>query len=111
MKRATSSILALLLFFTMSFSTVPVFAGSETDTTSGTTYYVDANNGNDANSGTSPEQAWKSLTKVTATTFQPGDEILLKSGCVWNGEWLWPKGSGTEQAPIRIDKYGGDARR
>lgn len=110
MKRATSSILALLLFFTMNLSTVPVFAGSEMDTTSGTTYYVDANNGNDANSGTSPEQAWKSLTKVTATTFQPGDEILLKSGCVWNGEWLWPKGSGTEQAPIRIDKYGGDAR-
>ena len=85
MKRATSSILALLLFFTMSFSTVPVFAGSETDTTSGTTYYVDANNGNDANSGTSPEQAWKSLTKVTATTFQPGDEILLKSGCAGTG--------------------------
>lgn len=28
-----------------------------------TTYYVDAENGNDANDGTTPETAWKTLTK------------------------------------------------
>ena len=61
----------------------------------GTTYYVDSTIGDDSNSGTSPETPWKSLDKVTATTFLPGDTILLKSGSVWNGEWLWPKGSGT----------------
>lgn len=59
----------------------------------GTTYYVDSTIGDDSNSGTSPETPWKSLDKVTATTFLPGDTILLKSGSVWNGEWLWPKGS------------------
>lgn len=75
----------------------------------GTTYYVDSTIGDDSNSGTSPETPWKSLDKVTATTFLPGDTILLKSGSVWNGEWLWPKGSGTADAPIKIDKYGGDA--
>ena len=69
----------------------------------GTTYYVDSTIGDDSNSGTSPETPWKSLDKVTATTFLPGDTILLKSGSVWNGEWLWPKGSGTADAPIKID--------
>lgn len=110
MKKVMSGFLVLLLLLTITVSPMsPVFA--ETGSTSnGTTYYVDADNGNDSNPGTSPAQAWKSLTKVTATTFQPGDQILLKSGCVWNGEWLWPKGSGTEDAPIKIDKYGGDAR-
>ena len=101
-KKVMSGFLVLLLLLTITVSPMsPVFA--ETGSTSnGTTYYVDADNGNDSNPGTSPAQAWKSLTKVTATTFQPGDQILLKSGCVWNGEWLWPKGSGTEDAPIKI---------
>lgn len=76
--------------------------------TVGTTYYVDSQNGSDANSGTSQNEPWKSLNKVSETTFQPGDQILLKSGSIWNGEWLWPKGSGKEGAPIRVDKYGGD---
>lgn len=44
----------------------------------GTTYYVDSTIGDDSNSGTSPETPWKSLDKVTATTFLPGDTILLK---------------------------------
>lgn len=74
----------------------------------GTIYYVDADGGNDSNSGTSPEKAWKSLTKVSASTFGPNDQILLKSGCVWEGQQLWPKGSGASGAPIKIDKYGGD---
>lgn len=74
----------------------------------GRTFYVDSVNGNDANFGTSPDLAWQSLNKVSATTFLPGDTILLCSGSVWNGEWLWTKGSGTKEAPIKIDKYGGD---
>ena len=75
---------------------------------SGTTYYVDSAQGNDASRGTSPATAWKSLGKVNATTFTPGDHILFKSGAVWTGQ-LWPKGSGAEQRPIVIDKYGGEA--
>jgi len=75
---------------------------------SGHTYYVDAVAGDDAYRGDSPAQAWKTLTKINATTFSPGDRILLKSGAHWTGQ-LWPKGSGTEQRPIVIDKFGGDA--
>jgi hypothetical protein len=71
----------------------------------GRTFYVDSRDGNDANDGTSREKAWKSLEKVDATVFHPGDQILLKSGCAWSGQ-LWPKGSGTERAPIRVSTYG-----
>lgn len=70
-------------------------------------YYVDSTAGSDGNSGTTPAQAWKTLTKVSATVFHPGDRILFKSGGVWTGQ-LWPKGSGTAERPIFIDKYGGD---
>ncbi len=70
-----------------------------------TTYYVDSVGGNDNWGGTSPSTAWQSLSKVTATTFSPGDQILLKAGSVWNGQHLWPKGSGTDGNPIVVDMY------
>jgi Right handed beta helix region len=73
------------------------------------TYYVDSVAGNDTRAGTSPETAWESLAKVNATTFRPGDRILLKSGSEWNGQ-LWPKGSGAEGRPIVLDMYGGGVK-
>ena len=75
---------------------------------SGGTYYVDSGSGNDQNGGTQAASAWKTLAKVNATTFHPGDRILFKSDGTWTGQ-LWPKGSGTAGHPITIDKYGGDA--
>lgn len=72
----------------------------------GTAYFVDSASGDDSNPGT--ERApWKTLTKVNATEFQPGDRILFRSGGVWTGQ-LWPKGSGSAGHPILIDHYGGD---
>lgn len=72
---------------------------------SAATYYVDSAGGNDSNTGTGTSAAWKTLDKVNAVTFQPGDQILLKRGGSWTGT-LWPKGSGTSSAPIVIDQYG-----
>jgi hypothetical protein len=74
-----------------------------------TVYYVDSRNGDDGNAGTTPEAAWKTLGKLNATTFQPGDGILLKSSSVWRGQ-LWPKGSGTEGRPITVGMYGGGVK-
>lgn len=71
----------------------------------GTSYYVDSTIGADQNSGTTPATAWRTLAKVNATSFHPGDHILFKSGSIFTGQ-LWPKGSGTEHAPIIIDQYG-----
>ena len=69
-------------------------------------YYVDADFGDDSNDGTSPERAWKSVSKVSGTVFQPGDSILFKAGCAWEGETLKLQGSGEEGNPIRVGKYG-----
>ncbi len=69
------------------------------------TYYVDAMNGSDANSGLTPAGAWQSLAQVNATTFQPGDSIMFKGNDVWNGQ-LYPLGSGTENQSIVLDTYG-----
>ncbi len=71
----------------------------------GTTYYLDATGGNDADGGTSPATAWKTLAKVNGTTFLAGDNLLFKAGEVWTGR-LNPKGSGNSGNPIIIDMYG-----
>src|SRR5262249_49907340 len=62
--------------------------------------------GDDARSGTSERECWRTLGKVNATTFSAGGRILFKSRGVWTGQ-LWPKGSGSAEHPIVIDKYGG----
>lgn len=84
-------------------------AGMLFPTLAATNYYIDNLNGNDSNSGQSVDEAWKSLTKVNAKTFQPGDSILFKSDGVWVGR-LYPRGSGTAGKPIVIDKYGHGGR-
>ncbi|HZR34812.1 MAG TPA: right-handed parallel beta-helix repeat-containing protein [Nevskia sp.] len=77
----------------------------------GTTYYVDAVSGSDANAGTSPAAAWNSLANINATTFQPGDSILLRTGQKWTETVaLAPGGSGAAGAPITLSSYGGGAR-
>jgi len=73
------------------------------------TFYVDSRGGQDSNAGTSSKAAWKTLAKVNATTFLPGDGILLKSSSVWEGQ-LWPKGSGVEGKPITVGMYGGGVK-
>ena len=78
-------------------------------TAPGAQYYVDSRAGDDARSGASPEQAWKSLARVNATVFQPGDQVLLKSGSRFIGQ-LKPQGSGVvvngKVAPILLGEYG-----
>jgi hypothetical protein len=93
------------LIFIAAIFFVPIAPVGQELPVRGTSYYVDSVSGDDANPGTSPANAWKSFQKLNATTFLPGDRILLKSGSAWSGQ-LWPKGSGREGAPIVIDMYG-----
>jgi hypothetical protein len=44
------------------------------------TYYVDARNGNNSNNGLSMSSAWKTIAKVNASRFYPGNQILFKRG-------------------------------
>lgn len=83
---------------------IPINQGVQEVEQSGMTYYVDAINGDDSCAGTSPDAPWKSLTHLNTTIFQPGDQILLKSGGIWNGG-IQPQGSGSVDAPIIMNSY------
>ena len=71
---------------------------------SGKTYYVDAA-AELGNNGLSPESALKTLAEVNSLKLEPGDQVLFKRDCKWNGG-LVIQTSGTAEAPISFDVYG-----
>ncbi|HBY60803.1 MAG TPA: xylose ABC transporter [Solibacterales bacterium] len=71
----------------------------------GTEYYVDASAGDDGNSGETSAAAWRSLDKVNAAQFRPGDRVLFRAGQTWRGQ-LVLSSSGAEGAPIVVDRHG-----
>ncbi|MEN8248644.1 MAG: right-handed parallel beta-helix repeat-containing protein [Bacteroidota bacterium] len=71
----------------------------------GSTYYVDANQGNDKNDGLGKDRAWKTLDKVNGFKYHPGDSILFRSGSKWDGQ-LEINCSGTREFPIVFSQYG-----
>ncbi len=73
------------------------------------TYYVDSTQGNDTNPGITITAPWKTLAKVDATEFKPGDRILLRAADTWH-EQLAPRSSGLVAAPIGFDRYGDGPR-
>ena len=54
----------------------------------GAQYYVDSRAGDDSSPGTSPKKAWRSLEKVNATCFQPGDRVVFRAGSTWSGQLI-----------------------
>jgi hypothetical protein len=70
----------------------------------GTSYHVDSRSGDDGRSGTSPEQAWKTLERLHRETFKPGDRILFRAGSRFSGQFR-PRGSGSAAAPVVVDRY------
>jgi hypothetical protein len=71
----------------------------------GVTYYVNRKTGNNANAGTRPGSAWKTLAKASSATLAPGDRLLLKRGVSWRGS-LRVAESGTLANPILVGAYG-----
>lgn len=72
-------------------------------------YYVDSVGGSDSNAGTSESQPWRTLAKVNATNFQPGNIVKFKRGGSWTGT-LVINDSGTAGNPIRFAAYGSGPR-
>lgn len=70
-----------------------------------TAYYLDADTGNDENPGTRADAAWKTLNRVNATAFAPGDKLYIKAGTTYHG-MLFPKGAGIPGKPVTIDSFG-----
>ncbi|MGA7830245.1 MAG: hypothetical protein WCA21_04720 [Terracidiphilus sp.] len=71
---------------------------------SGKSYYV-SNSGSDSNSGLSPIAPWKTLAKVSASKFNPGDRVLLQCGGIWR-ESLSISSSGSTGNDIVFSNYG-----
>jgi len=68
-------------------------------------FYVNNAAGNDINDGTDEDNAWKTIAKINAGTFEPGSCIHLKRNNIWHEELLIPS-SGTADKPIIFTAYG-----
>jgi len=106
--KASLTIEQLNALFTGSKAATPAQVSAKTfqftESRGDTTYYVD-DAGDDRQPGTSPGTAWKTLTRLNAVKFDPGDRIFLKAGCHFKGP-LQLRGSGAKGKPIVIDRYG-----
>jgi hypothetical protein len=102
------TIRSLARLVSVAFLVAP-FAFSAATAAAGRTFYLDCQSGSDANQGTSPDRAWKSLERANLVELRPDDRLLLKGGCEFFGQ-LAPRGSGAPGRPIVIDAYGSAVR-
>lgn len=80
----------------------------------GITYYIDYENGNDSNNGTSPELAFKHCPgdekaegSASDLEFQPGDSVLFRGGIIYRGSIrLTGNGSGSGPVTYKGDGWG-----
>jgi hypothetical protein len=68
-------------------------------------YYIDANIGDDSNSGLSPSSAWRTIGKVNSIAFAPGDTVYFRRGEIWR-ETLEPRSGGAPGRPVTFTAYG-----
>jgi hypothetical protein len=73
------------------------------------TYFVDCSGDAPKSDGRSAASHWTTLQQVNEHTFTAGDEVRFNRGSACHG-MLWPKGSGSDSAPIRMTAYGTGAR-
>ena len=97
----------------LSTDIVKAYRGQDGDTVfgrassvgAGGIYYV-SSSGNDSNAGTSSAAPWRTIAKVNASSFQPGDSILFQGGQTFTGAIISPS-AGTNTKPITFGSYGG----
>jgi hypothetical protein len=70
------------------------------------TYYI-SSTGNDANTGTSPSQAWKSISKINSQTLPPGTIILFEGGSMFYGSIYLDQNDGNNALnPVVFSSFG-----
>ena len=110
MKKITLFVI-ILIFSLFNFSCKGLLApltnaaAVTTLSSTGTTYFIDATGGNDANDGLTEQTAWQTLSKVNSYPFAPGQNVLFKRGERWRGSLTIPS-SGTADMPIVFGAYG-----
>ena len=76
------------------------------ETTGYTVYYIDSENGNDAATGLSESEAFKTFAPVESMRKTEGTKILLKRGCTFTGPLTLSALNGTYEKPFIVDAYG-----
>ncbi len=73
----------------------------------GAVYYVDADAGADANSGTQETSAWRTLDRVNSAQqlLRPGDRVLFRAGQSFPGSLIL-RTSGSPERPITYGRFG-----
>ncbi|MBQ6009967.1 MAG: right-handed parallel beta-helix repeat-containing protein [Kiritimatiellae bacterium] len=69
------------------------------------TWYFDADAGDDARDGLTPQTAWRTFKNVEGMELGPGERLLLKRGCVFNGDLLL-SARGSAENWAEIGAYG-----
>lgn len=75
------------------------------ESVTGTAYYIDSTDGENANAGTSPDAPWRDFTNINGKTLGPGERLLIKRGSVINQE-LQVFACGTADSWVEIGPYG-----
>lgn len=91
-----------------SSSAVSSLYGISVPATSRNTYYLDALAGDDARTGRSEAEAWKTLARASSAPLLPGDRLLLRRGGRWT-DTLRLSVIGTAAEPIRVGAWGSGA--
>lgn len=95
-KNNTHQILTITVFI-LWFSLVEIKA---------TEYYVSPS-GNDSNSGTSAQAAWRTIDRINTMDLNPGDNVLFEAGNDYPGNLLLTaEDAGTPTQPVVIGSYG-----
>lgn len=69
-------------------------------------YYISPG-GDDENTGASPSSAWRTISRVNAHTFKPGDNIYFEGGYRFRGSLHFnASDSGTATNPVTLSSYG-----
>src|SRR3989344_32092 len=109
--RKINYLILIIFFFSLLFFSKPTEALAAN-------YYFDPN-GNNTNSGTAENSAWKDFTNVNNKTLLSGDKLFLKRGGIWQQTsttavnpnlTLTVNGKGTAANFIEVGAYGTGAR-
>lgn len=91
---------------TVSFTLILLFINIQSGFS--VTYYINSRYGDDANTGTNKDKAWKTLLNPGLKTFLPGDSILFAKGSSYTGGFIF-RSSGTAEKKIVFSTYSLDA--
>ena len=76
----------------------------------GADYYLDSENGDDANTGLEADAAWATLAKASGADLGPGDRVLLRRGDRFGGKLAILGKQGSVDRPIMVEPWGLGAR-